>query len=70
MKAGVSLLSEKIPDYACPGRSFLFRLEFHNVGYVTFQQDAQLVDGIGGHVFSVLHGIVIRLRETHFEQSV
>ena len=48
----------------------MFRLEFHNIGYIAFQQDAQLVDGIGGHVFSVLHGVVIRLGKAHFEQSV
>lgn len=52
------------------GRSILFGFEFHNIGHIAFQQNTQLIDGIGGHVFPVLHGIVVRLGKPHFEQPV
>ena len=31
---------------------------------------SKLVDGMGGYVFSPLHGIVIGLGKAHFEQSI
>ena len=42
----------------------------HNVVNIAVKQPAKLIDGVGGDIVAMLHGIVVGLREPHFEQSV
>lgn len=41
-----------------------------NILNIAVQQSAKFIDRVDGYVFAVLDGIVIRLREAHFEQLV
>ena len=51
-------------------RDFLFFYILHNIGYFTFQDFTQLVDGMGGHILSMLHGVICGTGKAQLHQPI